>query len=375
MGNSQSTTNNSLVFRLIQSILTNANDESADDDDRPNNESACYNDGGAFDDELFQDYFDRQRDKDLEKMKARFLLMHLMLEQDKKAIEGEPPSKRSRRVKTFIDPITHLARPVTPRLSHWWILYIEDPKVKDPHWNKQFRKRFRLPYELYLDLLHHILELENDSEVFDPFLRWRNGKENKAKVSPIELLVLGRLRYLGRRWTFDDLEESTYIARDVHHVFFNKFVEFGANFLYPRYVRIPSTLEELKECELEYQKAGIPGCLGSTNATHINMDKTNFGVCHAHLGFKSKGTTTQTFNLTVNHRRKIIHSTTGHPGRWNDETLVRFDGLMDQLRRGLFNWTMRFELQTWTGHSISIYGCYVIVDNGYLQWSTTVPPH
>jgi hypothetical protein len=36
---------------------------------------------------------------------------------------------------------------------------------------------------------------------------------------------------------------------------------------------------------------------------------------------------------------------------------------------------MSFELQTRTGHSISINGCYVIVDNGYLQWSTTVPPH
>jgi hypothetical protein len=48
---------------------------------------------------------------------------------------------------------------------------------------------------------------------------------------------------------------------------------------------------------------------------------------------------------------------------------------MDQLRRGLFNSTMSFELQTRAGHSISINGCYVIVDNGYLQWSTTVPPH
>jgi hypothetical protein len=303
------------------------------------------------------------------------------LEQDNRAIECEPPSKRSRRVKTFIDPITHLARPITPRLSHWWILYIEDPKVNDPHWNKQFRNRFRLPYESYLDLLHHILEVENDSEVIDPFSRWRDvakddeSKKKKAKVSPIELLVLGSLRYLGRGWTFDDLEESTYIARDVHRVFFHKFVEFGAKFLYPIYVITPSTLEELKECELEYRKAGFPGCIGSTDATHINMDKTNFGVRQAHLGFKSKGTTTRTFNLTVNHRRRIIHSTTGHPGRWNDKTLIKFDGLMDQLKRGLFNSTMSFELQTRTGHSISINGCYVIVDNGYLQWSTTVPPH
>ena len=108
MGNSQSSTNNiSHVFGLMQSILTSVNDKSADDE-RPTNESACYDDGGAFNDELFQDYLDRQRDEDLAKMKSRILLMH-MLEQDKREIECEPPSKRSRRVKTFIDPITHLA--------------------------------------------------------------------------------------------------------------------------------------------------------------------------------------------------------------------------------------------------------------------------
>ena len=166
------------------------------------------------------------------------------------------------------------------------------------------------------------------------------------------------------------------IARDVHRVYFHNFVEFGAKFLYPRYVTLPSTLDELKECELEYQKAGFHGCIGRTDATHINIDKLNFGVRQAHLGFKSKGTRTRTYNLTVNHCRKIIHSTTGHPGRWNDRTLIKFDGLMDQLRLGHFNSTMSFDLQTRTDDSVTINGCYVIVvDNGYLQWSTTVPPH
>jgi hypothetical protein len=194
-------------------------------------------------------------------------------------------------------------------------------------------------------------------------------------VSPIPLLVLGSLRYLGRGWTFDDLEECTYIARDVHRVFSHKFVEFAAVFLYPRKVTLPSTLEELKECELEYRKAGFHGCIGSTDATHINIDNLSFGVRQAHLGFKSKGITTRTYNLTVNHRQRILHSTTGHPGRCNDKTLIKFDGLIDQLRRGQFNSTMSFNLEMRTGDSRTINGCYVIVDNGYLQWSTTVSPH
>jgi hypothetical protein len=32
-----------------------------------------------------------------------------------------------------------------------------------------FRNRFRLPYDLYLDLLYQVFELENDAKVVDPF--------------------------------------------------------------------------------------------------------------------------------------------------------------------------------------------------------------
>ncbi len=40
------------------------------------------------------------------------------------------------------------------------------------------------------------------------------------KVSQVELLLLGTLRYLGCGWTFDDCEESTAIDKDAHCYFF-----------------------------------------------------------------------------------------------------------------------------------------------------------
>ena len=69
-----------------------------------------------------------------------------------------------------------------------------------------------------------------------------------------------------------------------------------------------------------------------------------------------------------------LNSTTGHPGRWSNKTLVRFDSLVSQLQRGCFYDKMTFQLSTKQGKSIKINGAYVIVDNGYLDWSTTVPP-
>ncbi len=35
-------------------------------------------------------------------------------------------------------------------------------------------------------------------------------------TSPLELLLLGALSYIGHGWTFDDLEESTLISAEVH---------------------------------------------------------------------------------------------------------------------------------------------------------------
>ena len=42
--------------------------------------------------------------------------------------------------------------------------------------------------------------------------------------APLSLLILGALRYLGRGWTFADLEENTAISIETHRTFFHEFV-------------------------------------------------------------------------------------------------------------------------------------------------------
>ena len=315
------------------------------------------------------------------------------------------PEKKRRiaRRRFFVDPISGVRRPMTPTLSNWWVVYIQDPNPECRHWSKLFRQRFRLPYDEFLKLLS-MMQDDSSNDIY--FRRWKTavsslqlGEDQESnpcpsvapprKVSPMELLLLGSLRYLGRGWTFDDLEESTYITRDVHRCFFHQFCAWGAKVLYPMYVQLPKTLQDLRACEKEYSDAGFPGCVGSTDATHIPLEKVSFGLRQAHLGYKMSSTS-RTYNLTVNHRRQILHSTTGHPGRWNDKTLVRFDSFMAELRNGALNETMSFELRNnpiqsgaqeqeepvaaATETTRTIKGAYVIVDNGYLNWSSTVPP-
>ena len=83
--------------------------------------------------------------------------------------------------------------------------------------------------------------------------------------------------------------------------------------------------------------------------------------------------------LAVNHRRRILSSTTGHPCRWNDKTLINFDTFARGIQNGADALKdVEFELKEKDRNgavvSIKYSGCFLIVDNGYLKWSTTVPP-
>jgi hypothetical protein len=164
---------------------------------------------------------------------------------------------------------------------------------------------------------------------------WREGKVDAVHqpATPIPLLVLCVLRYIGRGWTFDDLSENTGISEEIIREFLHKVIEFGSTVLYKRYVVAPATSEEALQHIQDYERAGLPGCAGSMDATHILLEKVEYWLRQSHRGFKSSQTA-QTYNITVSNRRKILATTTGHPSRWNDKTVVLFDHFAVALNEG-----------------------------------------
>jgi hypothetical protein len=159
------------------------------------------------------------------------------------------------------------------------------------------------------------------------FDRWCGFKKNNRMVSPVELLIHGTLHYLGHGWTFNNCEESTAIDQEVQHSFYRVFILFGSTVLYKQCVLTPINLTEAKSKMHEYSKAGFPGCIGLLNCTHIITDCCEYNPKNNHLGAKSS-LTMRTFNLTCNHCHRILHSTKGGPGRWNDQTMNWLDTLV-----------------------------------------------
>ena len=127
----------------------------------------------------------------------------------------------------------------------------------------------------------------------------------------------------------------------------------------------------------EYSQAGFPGYVGSCDCTHIITEWCEYNLKNNHLGAKNS-LTTRTFNLRCNHRCRILHTTNGGPGRWNDQSMVRMDKFLSGIHDGSVLDDCDFQL---LAHSkdgevklLCFCGAYLIVDNGYLNWSCTVPP-
>lgn len=141
----------------------------------------------------------------------------------------------------------------------------------------------------------------------------------------------------------DDLSENTGISEEIIRVFVHRFVEFGSAVLYKRYVVAPKTAEDAAQHTPEYEKAGLPGCIGSMDATHILLEKVKYRLRQSHLGFKSSHTA-RSYNITVNNRRKILATATGHPARWNDKSVVLFDNFAVALNEGTTLQDVTFDL-------------------------------
>ena len=72
--------------------------------------------------------------------------------------------------------------------------------------------------------------------------------------------------------TIDDLHEAACVGRETIRIFIHTFLEFGSTVLYDKHVLTPFTFDSLSECERDFKIAGLPGCIDSTDATHIVID-------------------------------------------------------------------------------------------------------
>lgn len=205
-------------------------------DNRPRSILECVRPGGGIDARKFASYQQRQSDESIARLRAA-------AEREDEASEV-PLSRKLNRSSigglSCVEFSTGRIVMLVPTDSTWYKLYVSG-RPADALGLPKFRRRFRLPYDKYLELV-----ADAKAQGWFPLV----GKADATgKVGvPLELLILGALRYLGRGWTFDDLEESTAISAERHRTFLHEFVKIGATVLFEKYVVMPTTKDFAETC-------------------------------------------------------------------------------------------------------------------------------
>ena len=347
--------------------------ESIEDDDRPSSFLDCLDDDGQVIEEQYKLF--KEKEDELEEAEERIQAYLLTMGEEGRKKKTTRKKRKFKSIKPFYIDDNGAPRYLVPRQTYWYLMYVRTSpeNLECAKFKKKFRRRFRMPYKQYLELLS---KLQGDSM----FSRWKpNKKDATGKLaSPLELLLLGALRYLGRGLTFDDLEEFTAIGEETHRQFFHIFIEWGATKLYPVYVRMPTTAAEYDGSE--YNTGGLTGAGFSTDATNVVMWRCPQNQKQANMGFKQSHPA-RTYNLTCNHRRRILYTTPGHPSRWNDKSLAHVDDFLSGIHEGKILQDVEFSLFAWSGAvgSSSIVetkyrGAWGLVDNGYHRWACTQAP-
>ena len=66
-----------------------------------------------------------------------------------------------------------------------------------------------------------------------------------------------------------NLNKAVVINKETIHLFISRFLEFGSTTLFIQFVVEPRNIEELNNCNNEFSISGIPGCIVSTDTTHV----------------------------------------------------------------------------------------------------------
>jgi len=226
---------------------------------------------------------------------------------------------------------------------------------------KVFRRRFRVPYPIFVLLLRWTKDWHETAAT---------DAAGRVRV-PTELKLLGVLRVLGRGTCFDGIEELSGVSVSTMHSFFHKFTAWFREEVFPVFVSTPKTKEGLVQIEAAYKLLGLPGAVGSMDVVHIA-----WCMCPTYLANLAKGKEgypSVAYNVVCDHEGNATAVLPGTYGATNDKTIVHFDDFVDDVRFAHFFTKFKYEVRTGpsSGDRAWEEGAWLIIDGGYHQWAAT----
>ena len=133
----------------------------------------------------------------------------------------------------------------------------------------------------------------------------------RIQSSCFEFLFLGSLRYIGRAFTLDYIEEETDISHETNRAFLHSFLLHEITILYDKRVTQPATVTYHSLFDF-FAYSGFNGCIELSDGTHIGMLSCVLWATYSHTGY-TLSFLSRTRNKTVTHWHQILGTTKCHP--------------------------------------------------------------
>ena len=145
---------------------------------------------------------------------------------------------------------------------------------------------------------------------------------------PLELKVLTCLRILASGVKFQEaIEMNGFQSYSSANKFFKDFCRLFRSHYEKEFIK-PLEGDDLIRCLTEYARMGLPGCVGSMDATFVAWEKTNKNLRNVCDGDKGVGLL---YNTVVTHFKKVVAVEGSYYSTINDKISVKYSDYVNAL--------------------------------------------
>lgn len=256
--------------------------------------------------------------------------------------------------------------------SPWYVSFLRPGITRDLTHELSSSDRFGKFRSLFCMLLSKVEELTDifidRGYIREPrSLRFREEFRERS-----ELFILSSLYHLGNGNSYRQCRTMTHISVSEMRKFFFIFIDAMVE-MKEEYVYLPRNVTELKRLFRDNEEvAGLPGCCGSMDVVYVKWCCCPTGDFNRAKGKSSYPTLA--FECISNYNRRIIGIFGPQFGSRNDKEIVKVDPNVHAIRTGWFK-DVKWNYYTADGRIGEDKGVYLICDNGYHRWPTSICPY
>ena len=228
----------------------------------------------------------------------------------------------------------------------------------------QFRHFFRMPLWKVEELTDLLIE-----RAYIPYPRSKSRQVEFRERT--ELLIMSSLYLLGTGSGFRSCQPLCSISTSEVRKFFFLFLDAICD-MRSEQISMPSNITAYQRVEGMYSANGLPGCCGSIDVVHVRWSNCPAGDYNRAKGKESYPSLG--FECVTDFNRRIMSIYGPHFGSRNDMDIVKTDKSVAAMsKKSLFR-DARWKYYDQDGEVRTNRGAYLICDNGYLRWPTTICP-